>query len=272
MLRANLDACLKGGYALKINELFDLKGKTAIVTGGGRGLGQYISETFAEAGANVVLCSRRAKACEEVSERIKKQGVGSLALECDVTNQEDVQRVVDETLNQFGQIDILVNNSGATWGAPFLEMPIDKWDKVMDVNVKGTFLFSQAVGRHMIERKQGKIINLASVAGLIGEEEGVMDTIGYNASKGAVISFTRDLGVKLAKYNIQVNAIAPGWFPTKMSNGLISAHGEKILEKTPAKRFGTDNDIKGLALFLATSASDYIVGQTIVVDGGQTST
>ncbi|MFA8439552.1 SDR family oxidoreductase [Pueribacillus sp. YX66] len=255
---------------MHINELFDLKGKTAIVTGGGRGLGEMIAESYAEAGANVVVCSRKLEACQEVSEKLKKMGVGSLAFQCDVSNPDDVKHVVEETLKEFGQIDILVNNSGATWGAPFLEMPLDKWQKVMDVNATGTFIFSQAVAGHMKERKQGKIINIASVAGLKGGEEGAMDTVGYNASKGAVISFTRDLGVKLAKYNIQVNAIAPGWFPTKMSKGLLDKFGEKFIERNPSRRFGTDTDLKGLALFLATKASDYVVGQTIVVDGGQT--
>lgn len=256
---------------MHINKLFDLTGKTAIITGGGRGLGQMMAESFAEAGANVVVCSRKLEACEEVSEQLKKIGVGSLAFQCDVSNPDDVNHVVEETLKEFGQIDILVNNSGATWGAPFLEMPLDKWQKVMDVNATGTFLFSQAVAGHMIERETGKIINIASVAGLKGGEGGIMDTVGYNASKGAVISFTRDLGVKLAKHNIQVNAIAPGWFPTSMSKGLLEKHEEQFLARTPAKRFGNDGDLKGLALFLATRASDYVIGQTIVVDGGQSS-
>ena len=256
---------------MHINEMFDLTGKTAIVTGGGRGLGKQIAETYAEAGANVVVCSRKVDACEEVSKQLKEMGVGSIALQCDVSNPDDVKHVVDETLKEFGQIDILVNNSGATWGAPFLEMPLDKWEKVMNVNATGTFIFSKAVAGHMMERKQGKIINIASVAGFIGMEEGLMDAVGYSASKGAVISFTRDLGVKLAKYNIQVNGIAPGWFPTKMSTGLLDKVGEKFLEQNPSNRFGTDHDLKGAALFLATKASDYVVGQTIVVDGGQIS-
>lgn len=255
---------------MHVNELFDLSGKTAIVTGGGRGLGEMIAESYAQVGANVVVCSRKLDACQKVSEKLKVMGVGSLAFKCDVTNRDDIEHVVTETLKEFGQIDILVNNSGATWGTPFLETPLDKWQKVLDVNATGTFLFSQAVAGHMIERKQGKIINIASVAGLKGSEEGAMDTVAYNASKGAVISFTRDLGVKLAKYNIQVNAIAPGWFPTKMSKGLLDKFGEQFKERNPSKRFGTDEDLKGLAVFLASKASDYVVGQTIAVDGGQT--
>lgn len=254
---------------MSVNELFDLTGKTAIVTGGGRGLGEQIALAYAEAGANVVVCSRKLENCREVSGKIKEQNVGSLAMQCDVTNPEDVQNVVQATLDEFGQIDILVNNSGATWGARFAEMPLDKWQKVMNVNATGTFLFSQTAGKEMMKQKHGKIINMASVAGLMGSPEGVMDTVGYNASKGAIISFTRDLGVKLAPKNIQVNAIAPGFFPTKMSKGLLDYVGDAILAVTPAGRFGTDEDIRGVALFLASKASDYIVGQTIVIDGGQ---
>ncbi|HEX7064449.1 MAG TPA: SDR family oxidoreductase [Bacillales bacterium] len=256
---------------MAIQELFDLTGKTAIVTGGGRGLGEQIALAYAEAGANVVVCSRKIEACEEVSGKLKELNVRSLAMKCDVTNPEDIESVIKATLDEFGQIDILVNNSGATWGAPAMEMPLDKWQKVLNVNATGTFLFSQAVGREMLKRKQGKIINMASVAGLKGSRQDVMDTLGYNASKGAIISFTRDLGVKLAPDNIQVNAIAPGFFPTKMSKGLLAYSGDKILEGTPAGRFGSDQDIQGVALMLASQASDYIVGQTIVVDGGQSS-
>lgn len=256
---------------MNIQTMFDLTGKTAIVTGGGRGLGEQIALVFAEAGANVVVCSRRLENCQEVREKLKEKNVRSLAMKCDVSDPEDVDNVVQATLEAFGQIDILVNNSGATWGAPAMEMPFDKWQKVMNVNANGTFLFSQAVGKEMLKRKQGKIINMASVAGLKGADADVMDTVGYNASKGAIISFTRDLGVKLAPDNIQVNAIAPGWFPTKMSQGLLDQVGGKLLARTPAGRFGTDEDIRGVALFLASKASDYIVGQTIVVDGGQSS-
>ncbi|GGA58260.1 gluconate 5-dehydrogenase [Kroppenstedtia guangzhouensis] len=256
---------------MNIQSMFDLTGKTAIVTGGGRGLGAQIALVLAEAGAHVVVCSRRLEVCQKISEKLKGQRIRSLAMKCDVTNPEDVNHVVEATLREFGHIDILVNNSGATWGAPALEMPLDKWQKVMDVNVKGTFLFSQAVGKVMVKQERGKIINMASVAGLKGSPAEVMDTIGYNASKGAIISFTRDLGVKLAPYNIQVNAIAPGFFPTKMSKGLLEIAGNRILAGTPAGRFGNDEDIRGVALFLASRASDYIIGQTIVVDGGQSS-
>ncbi|HEU5140223.1 MAG TPA: SDR family oxidoreductase [Bacillales bacterium] len=252
---------------MHVQELFSLKGKTAMVTGGGRGLGEQIAVAFAEAGANVVVCSRKLETCRETAEKLRDNNVESLALACDVTNPEDVERVVAETKERFGQIDILVNNSGASWGAPALDMPLDKWEKVMNVNATGTFLMSKTVGKEMKRQKSGKIINMASVAGLGGAPSDVLDAIGYSASKGAIISFTKDLAVKLAP-NINVNAIAPGFFPTKMSKGVLAVNGENILSGTPMSRFGEDNDIKGAALFLATPASDYVSGHILVVDGG----
>jgi NAD(P)-dependent dehydrogenase (short-subunit alcohol dehydrogenase family) len=253
---------------MHIKQLFDLTGKVAIVTGGGRGLGQQIAEGFAEAGANVVVCSRKLEACVEVSEGLKKLGVDSLALKCDVTNPEDVNHVVKETLEKFGRIDILVNNSGATWGALVEEMPLEAWKKVVDVNVTGTFIMTQAVGKVMLEQRSGKIINIASVAGLKGSNPKYMNTIGYNTSKGAVITFTKDLAVKWGPSGIYVNAIAPGFFPTKMSKGLLEQGGSAILEGTPLRKYGSDSDIKGVALFLAAPASDFVTGDILVVDGG----
>lgn len=253
---------------MHVSELFSLKGKVAIVTGGGRGLGEQIAIGFAEAGANVVVCSRRVEACEEVSGKLKEIGVDSLALKCDITNPEDVKNVVEQTVDKFGRIDILVNNSGASWGAPAEEMPLEAWQKVLNVNVTGTFLMSQAAGRVMLEQRSGKIINIASVAGLKGSNPKVMDAIGYNASKGAVITFTKDLAAKWGPRGIYVNAIAPGFFPTKMSKGLLEKGGQAILEGTPLRKFGSDTDLKGVAVFLAASASDYITGDVVVVDGG----
>ncbi|MBY0144749.1 SDR family oxidoreductase [Neobacillus niacini] len=253
---------------MTVNDLFSLQGKTAIVTGGGRGLGEQIADSYADAGANVVVCSRNLEACQQISDSLKAKGVRSLALKCDVSNPEEIQYVVDETIKEFGRIDILVNNSGVSWGAPALEMPADKWDKVMNINLKAVFLFSQAVGKVMKEQRSGKIINIASIAGLGGQDPTVMDAIGYSTSKGAVITFTKDLAVKLAPYNIHVNAIAPGFFPTKMAKGILDYSGDKILERTPAGRFGSDDDMKGPALFLASDASNYVYGHVLVVDGG----
>lgn len=252
-------------------DLFRVDGKNAIVTGGGRGLGQYMAEALSDAGASVILCSRKGEVCEEVAREIESRGGRALGLSCDVTRPEDVEKVIKATEDNFGNVDILVNNSGATWGAPTLEMPLDKFEKVMDVNIKGTFLFSQAVARRMVDRAGGgKIVSIASVAGLVGGHPEYMETIGYNSSKGAVMSMTRALATSLARHNINVNAIAPGWFPTKMSTGLIEQFEEDMLEDIPLGRFGGPDDIKSMVLLLASPAGNYITGQTLVVDGGQT--
>ncbi|KEZ49907.1 MULTISPECIES: SDR family oxidoreductase [Metabacillus] len=254
---------------MHIKELFDLKDKVAIITGGGRGLGAQMAEGFAQAGASLVLCSRKAAACEDTAQRLSSEyGIKAIALGCDVTNQADVKNVVQTAVDTFRKIDILVNNSGATWGAPVQDMPLDAWNKVMNVNVTGTFLMSQEAGKHMIQQKSGKIINIASVAGLGGTDPRYMDTIAYNTSKGAVITFTKDLAVKWGQYNINVNAIAPGFFPTKMSQVIIENGKDHFLNMTPLKRFGTDQDLKGAALFLAAKASDFMTGDVLVVDGG----
>jgi gluconate 5-dehydrogenase len=253
---------------MSVFDLFKLEGKTAIVTGGGRGLGAQIAETFAEAGANVVVCSRKLENCKDMSDKLKESGVDSLAFACNVTDPEEVKHVVEETHKHFGQIDILVNNSGASWGAPVLDMPFEAWNKVMDVNVTGTFLMSQEVGRIMTEQKSGKIINIASVAGLKGTDPRFLDAIGYNTSKAAVINFTKDLAAKWGQYSINVNAIAPGFFPTKMSKGVLEIGEDLIIERTPLGRLGSDEDLKGAALYLASEASSYVTGATLSVDGG----
>lgn len=253
---------------MELNELFDLTGKTAIITGGGRGLGEQIATGFAEAGANVVLCSRKKEACDEVTARIETLGVKALSFKCDITNPADVQEVVNETYRTFGSIDILVNNSGASWGAPAIDMPLEAWHKVMNVNVTGTFITCQTVGRIMIEQGHGKIINIASVAGLRGTDPKVLDAVGYNTSKGAVITLTKDLAVKWGQHNINVNAIAPGFFPTNMTKDVLAKGKTSILEATPLKRLGSEHDLKGAAVYLASKASDYVTGNTLIVDGG----
>ena len=252
-------------------DLFRLDGKTAIVTGGGRGLGRYMAEALSDAGANVVLCSRKMEPLEEVRQEIDARGGSALALPCDVTDQKDVEKVVAGAEEAFGGVDVLVNNSGATWGAPPTEMPPEQFDRVLAVNVRGVFLMSQAVGRRMIERGSGgAMINISSVAGIVGGKPDYMQTVGYNASKGAVISMTRDLATSWAEHNITVNAIAPGWFPTRMSGGLIEKFEERMLEDIPLGRFGNPGDLKGVVVFLASPAAAYVTGQTIVVDGGAT--
>ncbi|SIS49015.1 SDR family oxidoreductase [Salimicrobium flavidum] len=258
---------------MHVLDLFQMNGKTAVITGGGRGLGAQMAEGLAEAGANVVLCSRKLETCEEKASELKERyEVKTLAIACDVTDEESVKEVIGQVEEEFGSLDVLINNSGATWGAPALEMPMEAFQKVMNVNVTGTFLMSREAAKVMQRQQAGKIINLASVAGFGGADPQLMDTIGYNTSKGAIITFTKDLAVKLAKDNIQVNALAPGFFPTKMSEGLLSMNGDYILERTPMNRFGEEGELKGAALFLASRASDYVTGDILTVDGGMHAT
>jgi gluconate 5-dehydrogenase len=255
---------------MRVQELFDLSGKTAIVTGGGSGIGRQMAGALAELGAALVLCARKLERCEEAAAELAGLGVRTLALRCDVRNPEEVRTVVERTLEELGSIDVLVNNAGTSWGAPVEETPLEGWQKVLDVNLTGVFLFSQAAGRAMIEAGEGgTIVNIASVAGLVGSPPGVMDAIAYNSSKGGVISFTRDLAHKWAEHGIRVNAIAPGWFPSDMSRVLLDRHGDRFLERIPLHRFGGTDDLKGAIAFLASPASAYVTGHTLVVDGGQ---
>ena len=250
-------------------DLFRLDGKTAIITGGGRGLGEYMANALSEVGANVVLCSRKLEACEGVKQEIVARGGRALALACDITKPDDVARVVEETQKTFGAIDILVNNSGATWGTPPEDMPLEQFERVVAINVNGTFIMSQAVGKTMIARGQGgTIVNIASVAGLVGGNPKYIQAVGYHASKGAVVNMTRDLATSWAHYGITVNAIAPGWFPTKMSRGLLNKYEQQMIDDIPLHRFGGPNDIKGVIVFLASPAAAYVTGQILVVDGG----
>lgn len=234
-------------------------------------MGRYMAEALSDAGAKVAVCSRKREACEEVKQQIEDNGGTALALACDVTNPEDIDNVVAEVERSFGGIDVLVNSSGTTWGAPALEMPPEKFDQVMRVNLYGTFLMCQAVGKRMVERSEGgRIINISSVTALLGGNPEYMQTIGYCSSKGAVISMTRDLALGWSEHGINVNALVPGWFRTRMSAGLMEKFEDKMLADIPFHRFGGPDDIKGAALFLASPASAFMTGQTLVVDGGQT--
>ena len=254
---------------MNVKQLFDLTGRVAIVSGGSMGLGRQMAEGLAEMGANLVLCARKKERCEEAAKALRPHGVQALALECDVKDKASIQKVVEETLAKFGRIDVLINNAGVSWGASVEEMTLEQWDKVLSTNLTGTFLFCQAVGKAMAEQASGKIINIASVAGL-GGASAELQAIGYHASKGGVIAFTKDLACKWASHNIQVNAIAPGWFPTHMSGWIIEHRKDSLLEKIPLRRFGGDHDLKGAAVFLASDASAYVTGHVLVVDGGQT--
>ncbi|HZV88763.1 MAG TPA: SDR family oxidoreductase [Candidatus Binatus sp.] len=254
---------------MNVRQLFDLTGRVAIITGGSIGLGRQMAQGLAEMGANLVLCARKKERCEQAAAELQNIGVKTLALGCDVKNPADVQAVVAAAMAQFGRIDILINNAGTSWGAPVEEMHLEHWNKVIETNLTGTFLFSQAAGKFMVPQRRGKIINIASVAGLRGAPP-EFQAIGYHASKGGVIAFTKDLACKWGIHNIQVNSIAPGWFPTNMSQVVIERNKEDFLKKIPVRRFGNDHDLKGAAVFLASDASDYVTGHVLVVDGGQT--
>jgi NAD(P)-dependent dehydrogenase (short-subunit alcohol dehydrogenase family) len=254
---------------MNVRELFDLTGRVAIITGGSIGLGRQMAEGLAEMGAHLVLCARKKERCEQAAAELKQFGVRTLALGCDVKNPADVQAVVAATTSEFGRIDILINNAGTSWGAPVEEMRLEHWNKVIETNLTGTFLFSQAVGKLMVGQRRGKIINIASVAGLRGAPP-EFQAIGYHASKGGVISFTKDLACKWGIHNIQVNSIAPGWFPTNMSQVVIERNKDAFLRRIPLRRFGNEDDLKGAAVFLSSDASDYVTGHVLVVDGGQT--
>ncbi len=246
-------------------KLFDLSGKVAIVTGGASGIGNQMAHGLAEAGADLVLCARKLERCEEAAATMPTR---ALALPCDVSDEESVSAMVARVVHEFGRIDILVNNAGTVWGAAPEDMPLKGWQKVVDVNLTGVFLCSQAAGRVMIEKGGGKIVNIASVAGLHGAPAEVANSLPYHATKGGVISLTRDLAWKWARHGINVNAIAPGWFPSDMANFVIERQPE-LAERVPLGRFGGPEDLKGAVVFLASRASDYVTGHTLVVDGGQ---
>ena len=251
-------------------DLFDLTGRTAIVTGGGRGIGRHLSIGLAEAGATVVAVSRKVDACEEVAAKIRDDGGDALALAADVAKPEDIDRLVPEVLERCGQIDVLVNNAGMVWAAPTLEYPLEGWDRVFDLNVRGLFYLSQQVGRHMAERGKGSIVQISSISAFRSSGDDREPVVAYNASKGAVVSLTQDLAVKLAPHGIRVNGIAPGPFLTSMMDHV--RHDEESLARfnrqVPLNRSGTEDDIKGAVVFLASDAAAFVTGHTLVVDGG----
>lgn len=252
-----------------IRELFDLTGKTAIVTGGSRGLGKEMAEALGEAGANLVLCARREEWLAPTVEEFRRRGFQAEGVLSDVAKPEDVQNVIDKTLEKFGRVDVLINNAGISWGAMPEEMPLDKWQKVLDVNLTGCFLFAQAAGREMLRQRSGSIINIASIAGLASSANGPYYA-GYAASKAGLIGLTRELAASWGRRGVRVNAIAPGFFHSRLADAVIDKYEGDIRENNPIPRVGAEGELKGVTVFLASDASSYITGQTIVVDGGMT--
>ena len=252
-----------------VQQLFDLTGKTALVTGGSRGLGLQLAHALGEAGAKVMISSRKASDLQEAAAELKAAGIDCDWIAADCAKEADIHALADETLRRMGHVDILVNNAGASWGAPAEDHPLEAWDKVMNLNVRGYFILSQYIGKHsMIPRRSGRIINIASIAGL-GGNPSPMKTLAYNTSKGADINFTRALGCEWGPYNITVNAICPGFFPSRMTAGTLKTLGEEALAShAPLGRLGDNEDLKGLCVLFASDAGKHITGQWMAVDGG----
>jgi len=250
-------------------DLFDLSDRVAIVTGGSRGLGEEMAEGLAEAGASLMICARREQWLAPTLESFRGRGFTADGLVCDVADPNQVQAVVDKTMATYGKIDILINNAGIAWAAEPEMMPLDKWQKVIDTNLTGTFLFSQAAGREMLKRRSGCIINIASIAGMVGSVS-TSHWAGYAASKAGIVGLTRELASTWARSGIRVNAIAPGYFHSRLADPAIVHAEPQIKATSPIPRVGDPGELKGVAVFLAADASSYITGQTIVVDGGRT--
>ncbi len=252
-----------------LQQLVDLTGKTALVTGGSRGLGLQLAHALGEAGARLLLTSRKASDLEQAAAELKAAGIDADWIAADCGQPEDIARLGAQSIQRLGNVDILVNNAGAAWGAPAEDHPLDAWDKVMNLNIRGYFLLSQYIGKHsMIPRRGGSIINLASIAGLGGNPKG-MNTIAYNTSKGAVVNFTRALAAEWGPYGIRVNALCPGFFPSKMTVGTLKVLGEdKLKAGAPLGRLGDDEDLKGACVLFASDAGKHITGQWLAVDGG----
>jgi NAD(P)-dependent dehydrogenase (short-subunit alcohol dehydrogenase family) len=249
-------------------ELMSLEGRVSVVTGGATGLGLQIATGLAEAGSNIVVCSRKLENCEAAAGELERIGVKALAAACDVTQPEQVEAVREATMKKFGRVDVLVNNAGRAWVAPPEEMPLERWRQVMELNITAPFICSQIFGRGMIQAKRGKIINIASIAGLVGRNPRAYNSIVYGASKGALVNFTRDLAVKWASHNIHVNCICPGFFVTPINQKLFERAAGHILSEIPLGRTGGADDLKGIAVLLASDASNFITGAVIPVDGG----
>jgi NAD(P)-dependent dehydrogenase (short-subunit alcohol dehydrogenase family) len=252
-----------------VKELMNLDGRVSVVTGGATGIGLRMAIGLAEAGSHVVIASRKLEACESAVRQIEKDtGVAALAVGCDVTRPDQVAQLHDTIMQRFGRVDVLVNNAGRAWVAPPEDMPLERWQQVFDLNITGPFLCAQALGREMIKAKRGKIINIASIAGLVGRNPRAYNSIAYGASKGALVNFTRDLAVKWAQHNIQVNCICPGFFVTPLNEKLYEKNKENIDRDIPLGHTGGPDDLKGIAVLLASDASSFITGTIIPVDGG----
>ena len=255
---------------MHVLNMFSLKGKVAVVTGGSVGLGAQMATALAEAGADVVVAARKMERCVALCEKLGKEtGVRAVPVGCDVSKAEDCQHLVDVTVKELGKLDVLINNAGISWIADAFDFPMDKWQRVMNLNVNGTFQLSVMAARVMKEQGGGKIINMCSIGAFGGDFPENVNSVVYATSKGAVLTMTKDLAVKWARFGITVNAICPGWFPTGLNDQHLKDMADKLIPRIPLGRYGGGEDLKGLTVFLASSASDYVTGQYVVIDGGQ---
>jgi NAD(P)-dependent dehydrogenase (short-subunit alcohol dehydrogenase family) len=258
---------------MNVRDLFDLTGQVALVTGGSRGLGLEMATGLGEAGASVVITARREQWLTTGEAALRARGITCAAVACDVSDPAQVDATVKAVVARFGRIDVLVNNAGISWGEPIDSMSVDRWRQVFETNATGCFLMSQAAGREMLRAgRGGSMVNIASVAGLAGMTADVLDAVGYSASKGAIIALTRDLAVKWARNGVRVNAIAPGFFDTRLSHSLLERTQASVERVTPMGRIGRPGELSGVAVFLASAAASYITGQVLAVDGGMTAT
>ena len=254
-----------------LRDLFDLHGKSAIITGGSRGLGLQIAEALGEFGATLFLVSRKSAELDRAVAQLSVRGIMAYAMAADLGAGDGARAVVNAAVERLGRVDILVNNAGASWGAPAEDYPVDGWNKVMDLNITGLFRLAQAVARmSFLPRRTGAILNIASIEGLTGHHPDLPGTIAYNAAKGAVINLTRALAAEWGPRGVRVNALAPGHFPSKMSAVTIERFGARILDLIPMRKFGGPDDLKGAALLLVSQAGAHITGQVLAVDGGAT--
>jgi len=254
---------------MSVKKLFDLTGKVALITGGSRGLGLQIAEALGEMGARLAITARKSEELEQARAHLAALRIEALPLACDLSQPEAIEPMVSKLLGHYGKADILVNNAGASWGAPAEDHPLEAWQKLLNLNLTGTFLVTQMIAkRSMIPNRYGKIINIASIAGLRGNPVGLLKTLAYNTTKGGLVNFTRALAGEWGEHNITVNALAPGFFPSKMSRSALEMISKQVIAHTPLHRLGGDEDLKGVAALLASDASRHITGQIIAVDGG----
>jgi gluconate 5-dehydrogenase len=253
-----------------LKDLFDLTGRVAVVTGGSTGLGLQMADALAEFGAKVVICARKAERLAAAEAQLRRWGGEVMSAACDVSRPEQVATLHDQVMERFGGCDILVNNAGRAWVAPVEDMPLERWQQVFDLNITAPFMLAQAFGREMIRQRRGSIINIASIAGLVGRNPDAYNSIAYGSSKGALVNFTRDLAIKWARHEIRVNAVCPGFFVTDINRKVYESRPEKIDREIPLGHPGGDADIKGVAVWLASDASRFVTGAVIPVDGGTT--